>query len=248
VYVRKGRVVFYFPQWMYKLSTFVCWPANTLITYIAARLPPPLSSWNGPDWPLNPHFAPGKFGSLTAQQLLDLKARIRKGTRERFEERDVMQLFDMLPPAVNSDMLCNWRGRVVHTGSFLDLVDNTLGLLQFLGLAWGKRYRSTYMGDPLYLNFWNRVFIPVTMWGNVSLPMIEYRNKVNACMVYDHQPWFDHFRVLDDGTDSGKKMLLGIWSSHEKSGGWFTLEQMSSLDDATAPFHLVNTPQSYARS
>jgi len=163
-----------------------------------------------------------------------------------FNENELMQLFDTLPPAVNSDMLCNWRGRVVHTGSLLDVVNHTLGQLERIGWRWGKRYRSNYIGDPLVLNIWNVLIVPVPVWGNVSLPMIEYRNKVNATMVYDNQPWQDYFRVLDDGRETGKKMLLGIWSSHEKVGGWFTLEQSDALDKSTKRFHVLNAPQTYS--
>jgi len=245
VYFSKGKFFFYFPQWFYKLATFLFWPSNWLITVVSSRLPPPLSSWNGPDWPLNPLIAPGRYVSLTIPQINALKERVRKGTREKFDEVELMQLFDALPPAVSSDMICNWRGRVIHTGSLLDVVNHTLGQLERIGWSWGKRYRSTYVGDPLVLNIWNRIVVPLPVWGNVSLPMIEYRNKVNATMVYDNQPWQDYFRVLDDGSESGKKMLLGIWSCHEKIGGWFSLEQNDPLDRATRPFHQLNPPNSY---
>ena len=68
-----------------------------------------------------------------------------------------MRLFDSLPgerhqlisrlhprrwrgaaPATE-DMLRNWRGKVVHTGGLLALVDDTLGRLEHAGCAWGKR-------------------------------------------------------------------------------------------------------------
>jgi len=245
VSLAKRKIVFYFPEWFYKLVAFMFWPSNWLITFVSSRLPPPLAAWNGPDWPLNPRLAPGQIDTLSAVQLDALKSRIRQGTRDRFNENELMQLFDALPPAVNTDMLCNWRGRVVHTGSLLDIVNHTIGRLDMIGWGWGKRYRSTYVGDPLILNIWNLIFVPLPVWGNVSLPMIEYRGKVNATMVYDNQPWQDYFRVLDDGRETGKKMLLGIWSSHEKIGGWFTLEQFDSLDRATQAIHRINTPQSY---
>jgi len=44
-----------------------------------------------------------------------------------------------------------------------------------------------------------------------------------------HQPWQDHFRILDDGLVSGRRMLLGNWLVREKLGGWFTLEAMPDL-------------------
>jgi len=245
IYLANRKLVFYFPEWFYKLVAFVFWPSNWLISAVSSRLPPPLAAWNGPDWPLNPQLAPGQFGTMSAVQLEALKSKIRKGRRERVDERELMQLFDALPPAINTDMLCNWRGRVVHTGSLLDIVNNTIARLEWIGWRWGKRYRSPYIGDPLVLYIWNLIVIPLPVWGNVSLPMIAYREKVNATMVYDNQPWQDYFRVMDDGKESGKKMLLGIWSCHEKIGGWFTLEQHDRMDQDTKAFHRLNLPQSH---
>jgi hypothetical protein len=56
-------------------------------------------------------------------------------------------------------------------------VDNTLGRLDMFGGQWGKRYRSAHIGDPLVLNFGERLFIPLPIWGNVSIPNTEYRGK-----------------------------------------------------------------------
>jgi hypothetical protein len=238
--LRDWRVVVYCPEWFYKLVALVFSPTNWLITFIASRIP----FRSQPDWALDSRLAPGKFSSLSVAKLEELKAKIRQRTRERFDERDVMQLFDSCPAASAEEMLCNWRGKVLHTGSMLDLVDNTIGHLDKLGLQWGKRYRSIYTGDPLMLNFLNRLVFPVPVWGNVSLPSILYRGKVNATMVYDHQPWQDYFRVLHDGRDGGKKMMLGIWSSHEKIGGWFTLEALPEIDVATRVVHLLQKKRS----
>jgi hypothetical protein len=66
-------------------------------------------------------------------------------------------------------------------------------------------------------------------------------------MVYDNQPWQDHFRILDDGKDSGQIMLLGIWCCHEKIGGWFTLQQFNELDEATQNVHQINSARFYVR-
>lgn len=33
--------------------------------------------------------------------------------------------------------------------------------------------------------------------------MVEFRGKLSACMVYDGQPVFDHFRRVDDHTVMG---------------------------------------------
>ena len=78
---------------------------------------------------------------------------------------------------------------------------------------------------------------PVPMWGSVSMPEIRFRGKTGAAMTYDHQPWKDHFRILDDGRTSGRRMLLGNWMSREKNGGWFTLEALPEMDAAVG--HLL---------
>jgi hypothetical protein len=74
-------------------------------------------------------------------------------------------------------MLRNWRGKIVHTGGILDFVDNTIGRLDRMGITWGKRYRSPHIGDPLVINIAERFFFPIPIWGNVSIPTMEYRGK-----------------------------------------------------------------------
>jgi len=58
-------------------------------------------------------------------------------------------------------------------------------------------------------------------------------------MVYDHQPWHDHFRVLHDGKDGQPRMILGVWCSRGCPAGWFTLEAYPELDEATAHVHAI---------
>jgi len=244
IVVNDGRVVVYAPDWFYKLMCLVFWPTNWIITFVTSRAL--ILKQNKPDWPLDPALTPAKLRAATPEQLATIKATLRLRTRDKFDENQLMQLFDSLPGPRAEDMLCNFRGKVVHTGSLLDVVDDTLGRLDLLGLGWGKRYRSQFIGDPLVFNFWDRIFVPVPVWGNVGLPEIQYRGKVNATMVYDYQPWQDHFRVLSDGSDGGKRMILGLWASHEKIGGWFTLEALGICDRATAHMHRLNGPSTYA--
>ena len=73
------------------------------------------------------------------------------------------------------------------------------------------------------------MYFPLPAWGNVSMMNINYRGKDQATMRYCHQPWNDHFRLLDDGSTSGKLVMLGVWCAREKNGGWFTLSHDPSV-------------------
>lgn len=51
----------------------------------------------------------------------------------------VCSFFFSFSAATSEQMVANWRGRVIHTGGILDVVDNTLGKLYLVGGTWGKR-------------------------------------------------------------------------------------------------------------
>jgi len=247
VAVSGWKLVLYFPQWFYQVVTFFFSPINWIISFLAARVP--FYKRRLPDYDLNPHLSPRNLlASISKEQIEEVSEKIRTGSKDYLDERVVMSLFDSLPPISNEDMLKNWSGNIVRTGSLLDLVDVLLKPVWALGLRWGKRYRSPHIGDPLLFNLWNTFYFPVPVWGNVSIPNIAYRGKVTATMVYDHWPWMDYFRVLEEGGRGEKKMLLGVWTAHEKIGGWFTLTENTSLNKATASFHCLNAWDSYQES
>ena len=62
------------------------------------------------------------------------------------------------------------------------------------------------------------------------MPEIRLRGKIGAAMTYDHQPWKDHFRVIDNGEKYGRRMMLGNWMPREKNGGWFTLQEEPAIN------------------
>lgn len=235
--IRGGTVQITAPEWLYDLLALVFYPINWLIAAIAARAPAP---YNRPDWPTDPDLAPDKLPPPT-RDLAELSRIVRARDDTRLVDRDVWSLFDSLPAPTTSQVIGNWRGKVVYTGSWLGPAWLLERPCRALGIQWGKRYFSPYRGDPLIFILWGRIVYPMPLWGNVSLPEIAFRGKCGATMVYDHQPWKDHFRVLDDGRESGRRMLLGNWMSREKLGGWFTLEEAPELDRATADW-LVRSP------
>jgi hypothetical protein len=227
VRLRGGRCQFLLPEWLYDLLVFVFFPINWIISLLPSRLPLP---YNREDWSLDPELAPAK---LSATPHSELAAAIRRRDNARVVDRNVWGLFDTLPGPAASEMSGNWRGKVVFSGGWLDPAGYLLEIwLRLVGIEWGKRFFTPYRGDPLIFICWNRLVFPAPMWGSVSLPEIQFRGRSGATMVYDHQPWKDHFRILDDGKVSGRRMLIGNWMVREKMGGWFTLEEMPVLDAA----------------
>merc|ERR1719329_577511 len=90
-----------------------------------------------------------------------------------------------------------------------------------LGFTWGKRFPTQHIGDPLMLAWKEKVFFPIL--GNASTASSLWRNKHQATITYDHQPWQDFLRVLDDHDQSNGVVYLCAWTLREKTGGWFTL-------------------------
>jgi len=157
---RNGKVVVYLPLFVYDLSVYGFWWLNIAITTFAGSI-----------------RRKGSAGSVSGGSVT---AALRAKTRAVLSEEDVLKLFDTLPGATTEDMIANWRGRVVHTGSFLDIVDDALGSWDRFGVYWGKRYRSRQVGDPLVLNFWDKVFLPAPIWGNVGVPVTDFRSLAGS--------------------------------------------------------------------
>ncbi len=229
--LRGGTAQVMLPEWLYDLFVFVFYWPNWLIAAVAGRFP---CRYASRDWPLDVELAPAKLRAAQ-RPLKELGQAIRRRENGRLDDIDVWCLFDSLPAPKTNDMIGNWRGKVVLTGSWLDVAALFVETpFSWLGLEWGKRFFSPYKGDPLILLLRERLIVPVPAWGNVSMPELSLRGKTGATMTYDHQPWKDHFRVLDDGKASGRRMMLGNWVSREKNGGWFTLEELPELDKAVA--------------
>jgi len=94
---RNGKVVVYLPLFVYDLSVYGFWWLNIAITTFAGSI-----------------RRKGSAGSVSGGSVT---AALRAKTRAVLSEEDVLKLFDTLPGATTEDMIANWRGRVVHTGS-----------------------------------------------------------------------------------------------------------------------------------
>lgn len=114
------------------------------------------------------------------------------------------ELFDALDPIDCDSMLGPWKGGELRTGHS--------GSLALQALRWyGKTFNSRLDVKPLMcLDHEGKLFSNQAMKGEASLWMVEFRGKVSACMVYDGQPVFDHFRRVDDRT------VMGIMDGKEQ--------------------------------
>jgi len=233
--IRNGHASVFLPLWIYdvsaKLNFIVNWVTGAS-TFCLNVLPLQTS----PDWNTDPSLSPEALTrspeALDAKGLERLKSSIVTDSSGWTKEQHLVQLFDSLPPAT-PDMLRGkaFRGRVLLCGRFLDIVHLACSKpCSWFGMQWGKRYRSHYVGDALVHSFLGRFHVPNPMWGNVGMHGIEYRGRMHATMAYDHQPWHDMFAVLDDGAESGRLKVLGLWCHRQKCGGWFTLTELPDID------------------
>lgn len=116
------------------------------------------------------------------------------------------ELFDALEPVRIDEMMGDWKGGELKTGH--------KGSLALQALGWhGKSFHSRLDAKPLICRDADgKLFSSQAMKGEASLWMVEFRGKVSACMVYDAQPIFDHFRRVDErtlmGIMDGKEMVL----------------------------------------
>ncbi|MBX3413899.1 MAG: DUF4334 domain-containing protein [Pirellulales bacterium] len=112
--------------------------------------------------------------------------------------------FDTLEPISCEQLFGAWKGGELKTGH--------KGSLALKALQWhGKTFHSRLDVKPLMCrNDEGQLYSNQAMKGEASLWMIEFRGKTSACMVYDGQPVFDHFRKIDDHT------VMGIMDGKEQ--------------------------------
>lgn len=215
--VKNRRAVLFYPPIAYDATQFLMFPLNYAISALC-YLQPKKSVWNEEGFHEQPIQGSGK-------SLEQVKAEILRQDDVAHNEEDLVRLYDELP-AVNAqtDLVGNtWNGRILRTNaSVLDVAEwLIIRPLSKVGVKWGKRYRTSDMGDPLLMRWREKIYFPIPMWGNVGMTDIKWRGVSTATMNYDHQPWKDYFKLLSD--ENGKVVLLGVWTHKHIAGGWFTL-------------------------
>lgn len=215
--IENKRLIVSFPTFIYDATQWISFPSNYLLGLLC-YLQPQKSQWNETDFEQQDVSGSGIDTALLKDIILNDENFI-------YTEADIVRLFDSLPTVSAEDDLVGrvWQGKILRTNrSALDFAYYAIHKpFSMLGFQWGKRYCSANKGDPLFLRWRNRCYIPVPFWGNVSMIDIKWRGKTTATMNYDHQPWRDYFRLLSN--NDGKVVLLGVWTHKHIAGGWFTL-------------------------
>jgi len=232
--LKNGHAILFMPMWIYDVCAKMDFVTNWMVgaaTFCFNALPfQTAPNWNT-DKGLSPEAIATSPEALGPAELDALKQSILDDKSGFMKERHIIQLFDSLDAARPEDLIGKaFRGRILMSGRTLDVVNLGIQLMRIVGLKWGKRYRTQYVGDPLCVTWLNRFHFPQPTWGNVGMHGVVYRGRPCATMAYDHQPWHDMFAVLDDGVVSGRMKFLGLWCHRQKSGGWFTLTEMPDVD------------------
>ena len=225
--VRKGRVALFVPFFVYDLVAHALYLPNYVICAAcywqpAVFLQRDKSEWNEGDRAT----AKETLAALPNRPSVEaVKQDILARKDVAYDEVDLVRVFDTLPTIPAAQMTGKtYHGKILRTNkSVLDLPEwAIIRPLSLLGFGWGKRYRTQHTGDPLLFNWLRTFYFPLPLWGNVSMLDIGWRGAPTATMNYDNLPWKDYFRVLSRSAD-GKLVLLGVWTSKDKAGGWFTL-------------------------
>lgn len=215
--VENGKIVLYYPSLVYDIAQWAMYPVNYAIS-VLCHLQPSVSIWNEDGHEEMELNGSGKTVEQVKQDILS-------GDDIAHNEEDLILLYDSLPKIEAKEKLVtrSWNGRILRTNkSVLDLAEwAVIRPLSLLGIQWGKRYRCQHKGDPLLFRWMNKVYFPIPIWGNVGMTDIRWRGEATATMNYDHQPWKDYFKLLED--NDGKLVLLGVWTHKHIAGGWFTL-------------------------
>lgn len=213
----QGKLTLNMPGIVYDLAQWLMFPLNMLISGLC-YLQPKKSVWNEAGCQELKLEGSG-------QSLDEVKAQILAEKDVAYNEEDLVRLYDSLPNVnAKQDLVGRaWKGKVLRTNaSVLDIAEwFVVRPLSLLGIKWGKRYRTQHQGDPLLFRWFDKLYFPIPIWGNVGMTDIRWREDATATMNYDHQPWKDYFKLLKD--EDGSVVLMGVWTHKHIAGGWFTL-------------------------
>jgi len=123
-------------------------------------------------------------------------------TKVNFSELE--SFFELLPEINNSEILGEWKGGYIKSGSIIDLTLSDFGFYGWIG----KHFNSEDRVKALMHQFFGFKFnIPIL--GNARIREIRFRGKVSTGMIYNHLPIIDHFRRVDENTLMGAMDLKG---------------------------------------
>jgi hypothetical protein len=114
-----------------------------------------------------------------------------------------LKLF-LIPEITNTEILGEWKGGYITSGSVIDLSLKNYGFYGWIG----KHYLTEDKVKALMHQFFGLKFnFPVI--GNARIREIRFRGKVSTGMIYNHLPIIDHFRRVDENTLMGAMDLKG---------------------------------------
>ena len=127
-----------------------------------------------------------------------------RNSKQKVDFKTLEAFFDTLPEITNQEIIGEWKGGYIKSGSIIDLTLKDYGVYGWIG----KHYHSEDKVKALMHKFFGLKFnIPVI--GNARIREIRFRRKVSTGMIYNHLPIIDHFRRVDANTLMGAMDLKG---------------------------------------
>eukprot|EP00735_Rhodelphis_limneticus_P005124 TRINITY_DN1684_c0_g1::TRINITY_DN1684_c0_g1_i1::g.17740::m.17740 TRINITY_DN1684_c0_g1::TRINITY_DN1684_c0_g1_i1::g.17740 ORF type:complete len:472 (+),score=76.46,DUF4334/PF14232.1/0.0011,NKAIN/PF05640.9/0.21 TRINITY_DN1684_c0_g1_i1:50-1417(+) len=153
-----------------------------------------------------------------------------------FDAHDILQLFDSLPGAEAIHMNNHFSADLIFTDSSIAMLDRyLLAPLRSIGIFWGNRCYDENRCDPCTV-YYDRhddtpaVTLPVPVFGDGKLTQYPLRGKSQASIVYESIPYFDHFRVLSDGSNGSPLVLLGMGVARTRIVAFFTVRPITEFN------------------
>lgn len=127
-----------------------------------------------------------------------------KNSKTKVDFATLAAFFDQLPEITKEEILGEWKGGYITSGSIIDWSLKDYGVWGWIG----KHYHSEDKVKALMHQFFGFEFnIPII--GQARIREIRFRGKVSAGMIYNYLPIIDHFRRVDDTTLMGAMDLKG---------------------------------------
>ena len=117
---------------------------------------------------------------------------------------DLDEIYRHLDSITIPEMIGEWRGQCIKTGSKFDLI-----LHKFRYISWhGKVFYDENRVNALIMNLVGNRF-PIPYFGSAIIRELKFREKVSVSMIYNYLPIIDHFRKINPSTLMGIMTLKG---------------------------------------
>jgi hypothetical protein len=225
---KSGFVVVMFPWFLYSVFSLVAGVVNILLNDIL----PGRAKVQPTQWSDAPH-SPQAIKSLGEKRLAEIKKEILENHGQAYEEVELVQLWDTLEPATSEDLIRKtFKNKIIdvselYSDNFYEKIAKTLSKF---GMHVHRRFVNKFQGDSLLLNILDLVVFPLPIFGNVGIKELNFRGKVGIAMCYDHQPWIDYFRILDEDKETGKKIILAFSTCRDQGAGFYTLTYRPEIE------------------